>query len=261
VARRLKGTWLYAGNWSTHFGHFLLETLTNLWPDPGQHAASLTGILAHRPIGGKLPSSGRPVPLRAPNLKPWQGELLALTGYGAAEKRIVHGRPLKVERLLVPARPVLLKRWALPPAVDVWRRVSERVGRRGPHDRIFLSRSRFHGRRADRARTDAAWDAGVDALFGAAGFHVVHPETIPVSEQIALVRGAAVLAGPAGSALHLSVFADPGARVLVIGDRRSPHRPPPTQTVIDAACGHQTAFAPNRDEAALAAILAGLDEG
>ena len=261
VARRLKGTWLYAGNWSNHFGHFILETLTNLWPDPHQHAASLTGILAHRPIGGPFPMSGRPVPLQTPDLKPWQRELLNLAGYGARDQRVVHSRPLKVERLLVPGRPVLLKRWALPPAVDVWRRVSDGVGRRGPHERIFLSRTRFHARRTDRARTDRIWDTGVDATFGAAGFHVVHPETMSVSEQIELIRGATVLAGPAGSALHLSAFADPGTRVLVVGDRRSPINPLPTQTIIDAACGHQTAFVQDKDEAGLASILAGIDAG
>ena len=254
---RLGGTWVYAGHWANHFGHFLLELLPNLWPDAASLPAPPAGILVHRPARGRVPVT-EPGRAQRPALSRWQQELMELAGYAGADVRVVGDRPVRVERLLVPSRPVLLKRWALPPAVDLWRRVSEAVGRRGDSPRVYLSRTRFHSGRvgAGRARTKPAWDARLDDLFAEAGFLVVHPETLPIGEQIALVRGADVLAGLSGSALHLSAFATPGTRVVVVGDRRSPRRPTRAQTMIDLACGHRTAFLPPGDEAGLAAALA-----
>ena len=220
--RRLDGTWLYAGHWAGHFGHFLVELLPTLWPEPDSHGP-LAGILAHRHAARSGPLHPRR-PLQTPTVGGWQRDLIELAGHDPDGLRIVHGRALRVERLVVPARPVLLKTWAQPEAVRLWRRVSDAVGTRGPDRLVYLSRSRFHAgaTASERVRTAAEQDARLDATFAAAGFAVVHPEMLSIREQIATVRGADVLAGLSGSALHLAVFAEPGIRVLSLGDRRSP---------------------------------------
>jgi capsular polysaccharide biosynthesis protein len=259
-AQRLSGTWLYAGHWSTHFGHFLLETLPNLWPDPGEYAAGLSGVIAHRQIRGAVPPGADRVRLHRPDLPTWQQQLMDLVGYGAADVHVVHGHAARVERLVVPARPVVLKRRAGPAAVQVWRRVSDAVGARGSQSRVYLSRSRFHAGDPGpgRARTDEAEDARLDEVFAEAGFHVVHPETLPITEQIELVRGAKVLAGLSGSALHLSAFAEPGTRVLTVEDRRELGKPMPAQTMLDEACGHRSLFVAGGDDEGLGRTLAEL---
>lgn len=256
--RRLPGTWLYAGHWAGHFGHFLLEHLTNLWPDPAG-LPPIAGILAHP--HPRAPDSRPGRRLQTPTLRPWQHDLVALAGHDPDGLRIVHGRGLRVERLVVPSRPVLLKKWAQPEAVALWQRVSDAVGARGPHARVYLSRTRFHADAtgAERARTASDHDRHLDETFAAAGFAVVHPETLTVAEQVALVRGASVLAGLSGSALHLSVFAAPGTRVLALGDQRAPRRQTHAQVMVDAACGHLTAFVADGDHAALAAALDSLE--
>ena len=68
------------------------------------------------------------------------------------------------------------------------------------------------------------------------------------------------MAGLSGSALHLSAFANPGTRVLVVGDRRNSTKPAPSQRMIDRACGHRTAFVGNNDGARLATVLSALDD-
>ncbi|MDO9456793.1 DUF563 domain-containing protein [Nocardioides sp.] len=258
-APRLEGTWLYAGHWAMHFGHFLVEVLSNLWPEPGSSGVDLVdGIVAHRTFRGPLvPPPAGPGP-QAAALRPWQSDLLALAGYGGLEVRVVRHRAARVDRLVVPQRPVVLKSWAAPQAVALWRRVSDAVGESGAHPRVYFSRSAFHAGTDNprRDRSDEAWDRHLDEAFAAAGFHVAHPETLPIAEQVALVRGAEVLAGPSGSALHLSAFARPGTRVLEVGDDRSPDQPMASQRMIDAACGHHAAFAPYRDAMALASALA-----
>jgi capsular polysaccharide biosynthesis protein len=115
---------------------------------------------------------------------------------------------------------------------------------------VFLSRSEFHGQWEEgnkHIRSAPEWDRVLDQRFHDAGFAVVAPERLPVTDQIRLIAGADVLAGQAGSALHLSGIAPPGARVLELGDSRSPVTPSRTQLMIDAASDHLTAFVPYLD--------------
>jgi hypothetical protein len=249
--RRLAGTWHYAGHWSAHFGHFVLEVLPGLWT----RREGLDGVLCHRSL--RVVASPRRAAMGPPELSTWQRDLLDLAGWGDLPIQVVRGRPVRVDRLVVPARPVLLKYWAAPEAVAVWRRTADASGEAAVR-RLFLSRTRFNARGASTrgVEADPAWDRHLDAAAARHGFTVVHPEELPVREQVALVAGADVIAGSAGSALHLSAFARPGTRVLEIGDRRTPTTPMPTQRMVDAACGHLTLFAPYLDEAAVDAALA-----
>ena len=90
-----------------------------------------------------------------------------------------------------------------------------RLGKRGTverHDRVFLSRSGATARRLDI-------EAEVEALFARYGFAIVHPETLEIEDQIALVAGARMLAGLGGSAMHNAVFARPDCPVLIVQPR------------------------------------------
>ena len=237
VARseRLEGRWLYGGHWMQHFGHFLTETITTLWPTRAS-VGQVDGLVFHKYL--KRPWAE----------DPWQLRLLELAGYGGLPVRVVDGRaPLRVEQLVVPGRSVVAHGWAHPQAREVWDRVASGARAQGGPRRVFLSRTghnevrREAGHRsADRSTPE--WDAAVDRTFADAGFSVVRPESLSIDEQLALVAGAELVAGASGSALHLSAFAPPTARVLEIGDSRSPGRPVAMQLIIDSACGHEHAF-------------------
>lgn len=254
-ARRLGGRWLYGGHMAWHFGHFMLETLPNLWPEP--EVANVTGLIFHRRIKGDPPPPGA-VGLVKPTLQPWHADFIELAGYGGLKIWVVTGRPVFVDALVVPTRPVLLKKWALPQAASLWQRVSATVGDRGRDRRIYLSRQLFNATKdpaSKHVRISEAWEQHIEREFAAAGFTVVHPETLTIREQITVVRGADLIAGPSGSALHQSAFASSETRVIEIGDQRSPTDPMPSQQLIDAACGRLTAFVPYRDNDALQAVL------
>lgn len=256
--RRLSGRWMYAGHWTRHFGHFLVEVLTNLWPDPAE--VDVSGILVHRSYRGTVPEwTGAWGALRVPDLPAWQRDLLGLAGYGGLKVRVVRGRPVRVDELVVPGRPVLLKSWAQEPAVALWRRVA---GAAGPPDeaggRVFLSRAHHHeesGSYRARVRTTPEWERLVEARFAEAGYRVVHPEELPVGRQIGVVKRAEVVAGFTGSALHLTAFAPEGTRVVELGDVRSPDTATATQTMIAAACQHEMAFVPYQGSEALEDLL------
>jgi hypothetical protein len=248
---RLRGHWRYGGHWSGHFGHFFIEVLTTLWDDRGD----VSGVLCHQSFRVQ-PPTGEQAAMKAAAQTPWQVELLKLAGYGDLPVRIVRQRPVRVDALSVSERPVLLKSWAAPQAVEVWQRISQGVGTSGNNSRVFLSRSRFNAHENRRKIIgSAAWDQHLDAEFARSGFEVVYPEMMTISEQIALIRGAEVIAGSAGSNLHLSAFATAGTRVLEVGDARTPDTTLPTQQMIDAACGHPTNFVRYQDGARLRRVL------
>ncbi len=252
-ARRLKGSWLYGGNWIHHFGHFVTETLTTLWPT----GLDVAGVVFH--------AYGRHT-----GIQDWERELFDLTRYAGLPVEIVSTAPLQVEHLTVPSRSVVVNGWAHPGAPRVWDQMVAAVGGsateqrgRGGHgrrgDRVFVSRRGFNRRSAEHGlevRSTTERDVALDEVFASAGFRVVEPETLPLADQIRLAAGADVLAGSAGTALHLSAFAPAGVRVLELGDLRSPQQPVPQQAVIDRVREHPSVFVPwHVDPTALPELL------
>ncbi|WP_205471464.1 DUF563 domain-containing protein [Nocardioides sp. SYSU D00038] len=232
-ARLLPGRWLYGGHWIQHFGHFVVETLTTLWPDE----PDVQGLVFHKYLR-------RPVVQ-----EPWMLRLLELAGRGGLPIEVVgKAKPLRVERLVVPSRAVVANGWAHPQARQVWERIAAPFrSPTPPTRRVWLSRTEFnrHKRRTGReVRTSPERDRELDAAFAAVGYEVVAPESLHVDDQVRLAAGAAVLAGTSGSALHLSAFAPAGSAVVEVGDQRNPHAPLGLQRVIDHLCEHPHAFLP-----------------
>jgi capsular polysaccharide biosynthesis protein len=228
-AERLTGSWLYGGHWLQHFGHFILETLTTLWP----RDLEVEGLVLHKFFN-------RPF-----SVEPYQRRLLDLAGYEGLPVRVVESRPLRVDRLHVPSRAVVANGWAHPEARQVWDRIATAYrGSNGPR-LVYFSRTAFND--AQRAsgketRTTAERDRSLDAAFAGAGFTTTRPEELSIDDQLSLVANADVLAASASSALHLACFAPTGARVIEVADDRLPARLTGMQRLIDTACGHREAF-------------------
>ncbi|MBV1780717.1 glycosyltransferase family 61 protein [Paeniglutamicibacter sp. ABSL32-1] len=213
---RLSGRWLYAGNWMGQFGHFITETLTTMWP-----RLPFDGIICHPFIFGSA-------------IEPWQVELVRRLGFDVPI--MVARQGCVVDELVVAQRPFILNDSVSPQAVGVWNRVASQ----GNHSRnVFLSRSKLL---KDPRRVDG--DNRLDDLMASKGFDIVHPQELSLNEQLATVADAGILSGVSGSALHLSAFAHPHAKVLEIGDPRSSYRALPNQRVIDDAIGRQSGYVP-----------------
>lgn len=224
----LPGTWLYAGTWFNHFGHFLTETVTSLWPE-----VRVDGLVAHPFWFGR-------------EVLPWQSDLLALLGH-TSPPTVVGAHRLRVERLLVPTRPYLPNGYALSEAVQVWRRMAEAAtgGAGGGAEPVYLSRTEHHRSLAAAGRPSArsaSNESELDELFRSRGFRVVHPDQLAAADQVRAVAGAGVLVGVSGSALHLSVFAPPGIPVVEVGDVRSRSRPVLTQQILTRACDQRFGY-------------------
>jgi capsular polysaccharide biosynthesis protein len=189
---------------------------------------------------------------------------MALTGYGRLPIEVLDKEPAWVDRLVLPSRSVVVNGWAHPGAAAVWDRMVAAAGGATPGgpDRVFFSRTGFNAARradGDPTRSTPDRDLALDQLFAEAGYAVVAPEDLTVVDQIRLAAGARVLAGCAGTALHLAAFAPAGTRVIEIGDTRSPDVQVPQQQVIDHLREHPSVFLPARMEPAeIASALAEL---
>lgn len=248
-AQRLRGTWLYGGTWASVFGHFLVETLTTLWPTLREHPA---GLVFHSNFGPYT-------------VDDWHRRYVELAGWGGLPIRVVGKQaPMAVDRLVVPGRSVALHAWAHPEARKVWERVARGFRGAGGGSRVYISRSRLNEERRRfghrrPVRSSSRHDQALDRVFAGHGFDVVHPQELEVDEQLRAVGSASVLAGLCGSGLHQSAFIPPGGRVLELGDGRTGDRRVRMQQAIDAAMDHEACFlggdtSPDDVDHALAAL-------
>ena len=100
--------------------------------------------------------------------------------------------------------------------------------------RIFLSRSRAPRSRAllNRER--------IEGIAVAAGLELVYPETLPLLDQVRLFHAASLIVGEYGSALHGSLFSQPGTTVCAL--RGSLAHPGFIQSGFGQALGHPTGY-------------------
>jgi capsular polysaccharide biosynthesis protein len=253
---RLRGRWLYGGHWMMHFGHFLTETVTTLWPED---IGPVKGLVFHRYL------SPNPVVL------PWQQHLVDLAGYGGLPIEFVDKKNVRVDELVLPSRTLIQHGWGRRGAHEVWQRIAAAVPDQPPPwagdtwpERVYMSRTAFNAGMRAKGRKDPrstpVHDAMLDEVFAEAGFAVVAPEKLSIDDQVRLARAARVVAGQAGTALHLACFAPPGVRVLELGDRRSTRYGVRTQRVINTLCGHLECFVPpGKGRAELAEVLEELE--
>lgn len=78
------------------------------------------------------------------------------------------------------------------------------------YDKIYLSRCKMP---MDR---HTYGEYTIQKIFEQNGFKIIYPETLPLLKQISLVKNCKVLAGCAGTALHLALFMKPGGTVIQI---------------------------------------------
>jgi capsular polysaccharide biosynthesis protein len=195
-----RGKYFYCGHFHGHFGHFLIETLPELY-----RARTLM-------TGGKYLFHPFEWQSARVNLTfSYVQEALSLLGISPDELSFVE-HDCVVEAVEVHPRRVVPNHSMDDSCVDVYRFMAGRVeAARGCGEKIFMSRSRI----PDSRGNEPAFDAQMQQL----GYTVIHPEELPLREQIAVVKSARTLAGFDGSALHLSVFMAAGGVVEIIGNR------------------------------------------
>jgi capsular polysaccharide biosynthesis protein len=206
----LPGAWLYGGRFWNHYGHFIIETLSTLWP-----YASLS----------LDPSAVRPLYMANSPKVPSGFVTHAFEKNGiTAEQVKISARPRIVEKLIIPtpsARIHLMKGdYIHPVQKETWNTVSD-TSPTAPSRKIYLSRRMFLSK--EEGKRPLENEEQVEKLFSAQGFEVIFPEQIPFDEQLKMYSEAAVIAGQLGSNLLNAAFAADGVKLVGIGPRSFRH--------------------------------------
>ena len=193
VPEEIDGDHLFLGSMQPHFGHGVLEGLARAW--------AFAAFSVRHPQGFGL--------FYEPSIPPFAWELIVRSGIPPDRVRCLD-RPVRIERLHVPTPAQRSHHWFRPEMIETW----QTIGRSGDQGggacaRTWLSR-RTSGRRRLRNEDE------IEARFAAAGFDIVAPESLSLSEQLALARRSEVLAGCVGSQMFLAAFQRPGGSTLIM---------------------------------------------
>ncbi len=204
----------------SHFGHFIVESLSRLWavtqlrePFDAYYFHNWDGLAVDRLLD------------REPAIT-----CFSALGIPLDRVKIIPASGLSLSNCLIPQQLFEVNRHVsglfnpvLTSIVD-YVRASSPDSKSEYGDCLYLSR--LHQPR--RAENEEA----IEGIFRDRGFHVIAPEKLPFRQQVAMVSGARIVAGCAGSNMHLAAFAS-GATVISLD-----HRVIKNQLLLEALRGH-----------------------
>ena len=193
-----QATVLYAGYLNPHWGHFIMDSLSRLWPAFLDDAPHYDHIIFLTDIRRRF----------HPNIL----QTLELTGLMDKIRFIDH--PIRFSKVIVPETGIESRHHY---GAEV-ERVYETIGRNADSrmlpsagKKIYLSRGRL-----GKARLNEPGSGWTDEFFAANGYTIIYPEQEDAATLITALRGADTVAALSGTLPHNMVFARPGTRLEVI---------------------------------------------
>lgn len=172
---------IYGGPLFSAFGHFVTEGIARTWA-----ADKIAGI----PI---LFSGANTPDMRA--FTPWQHEVFDLLG--VADRARLITEPLAVRKLFVPAPGYVIQYQFAHHHAAYLGRIPWARDPNGP--KVWVSRTGI-----EPSATQGTVD--LEAALACDGWHILHPQRVPVAEQLQTYASASRIAAEQGSALHGLVF-------------------------------------------------------
>ena len=214
--------YVYAGQLTLHFGHFIVTSLARLWP----FAAGL-------PPGARLLWHTPHEPAAFPTA-PFAAQAVSALGFGTDQFRRFT-RPTRIKRVTVIAPAFEENHFAH----HAFARLGRAIG-----DRLVPASDTTPRPPAYLARTRMTWgvkgignEAPLCDALRALGVEIMHPEQLSLVDQIALFKGDRVIMGLCGSAFHNTIFTPPRARLLAIEPFNGEN-----QLLINRLTGNRMAF-------------------
>ena len=186
-------TVIFSGIMVCHFGHFLTDCLTRMW----YIVQNLE--LEHKVVFLMVKTS------RLQELKIWVYQLLDLMGL-PEDRIVILDKPTQFKSVIVPDQSARIRYDFTKEFLEPFRHVTSRI-RPSNVKKLFLTR----GKNLQSAMHLCNQNY-FEAFFHAKGYTVVSPETLSITDQIALVSGADEVATFLGTLAHWSLFSHEGAR-------------------------------------------------
>jgi capsular polysaccharide biosynthesis protein len=192
---------VYMGSMDFHFGHFLLEHMNRAYAfiDPKYSGMKCVYVNNKR---GRVPEFA------------WT--LLELLGI-KREDIIILEETTQFRNVYVPWQSLNIPILTSTQVRDIYSAIASNVTASQVYERVYLSRSALQRRRIFGEKQ-------IEKIFEQNGYKVIHPETLSMIEQIAVLKNCKSLAGCAGSALHGALFMPDGGEVIQIKRNSIAHR-------------------------------------
>lgn len=214
LKRRVLLSPYYAGPWFSQFGHFLAETISRL--DTSKKLAGSQFIFHTMDMDPDFQ-------------KPLRWQLKMLSSLGISRVKVLTSQDHIAINLKILEERVTFPHAINPSAISTYNFIKSKNESSVTYKPfIFFSRSRLHN---FHIRMDLNLNYQIESLFSKYDFQILHPENLPIEEQIACSSQAKIVAGVRGSALHLSLFSREQTPVLEIGDSHQTG-PNPLQVAI-----------------------------
>lgn len=186
---------VFVGNVYNQFGHFLLEHMNRAYAILDKKYADMKYVLINN-------KSVNPVP-------EYMFAFLELLGI-KRENIIILEQTTRFKNVYVPDQGFNLPVYSSDKFGKTFDKIASNVNDpKTIYDKIYVSRAKLKSRKT-------YGEEKVQKIFERNGFKVIYPETLPLVDQIALMKGCRVLAGCAGTALHMALFMKSGGTVIQI---------------------------------------------
>lgn len=186
---------VFVGNVYNQFGHFLLEHMNRAYAALDKKYKDMKYVLINN-------KSVNPVP-------EYMFTFLELLGI-KRENIMILEQTTRFRNVYVPDQGFNLPVYSSQKFGETFDKMGGGVKRNSiTYDKIYVSRAKLKSRKT-------YGEEKVQKIFEKNGYKIIYPETLPLTEQIALIKDCKFLAGCAGTALHLALFMKQGGTVIQI---------------------------------------------
>ena len=186
---------VFVGNVYNQFGHFLLEHMNRAYAALDKKYKNMKYVLVNN-------KSVNPVP-------EYMFTLLELLGI-KRDDIIILEQTTRFRNVYVPDQGYNLPVYFSIEFGKTFDKIAQNLKtEKSKFDKVYVSRTKLKSRKT-------YGEEKIQNIFERNGFKIIYPETLPLKEQISLIRDCKVLAGCAGTALHLALFMKSGGTVIQI---------------------------------------------
>lgn len=184
---------IFGGCLKSHFGHALVDGTARLWYLTEQESANKKIVFLRYPYVSYAAFDAL--------------KFVKLMGIDMDRVEVIT-EPTQFREIIVPDEAFYPMNAYRPEFIRVFDRIRENIQPNNER-KLYLSRTQF----AHRTSLNEEY---YEDFFARRGYAVLHPETLPIEEQIAYISGADEIVSTIGSMTHMLLFAKPGAKATIL---------------------------------------------
>ncbi|MBN2524949.1 MAG: glycosyltransferase family 61 protein [Deltaproteobacteria bacterium] len=216
---RIRKKAVYFGAFQGHYGHFIIETLSRMWPLLERQFDSDEYDIVFNLFGTEKYRTEESV------FNSYYGQYL-FDGLGIPQHQVKFlRRPSLYNEVFVPTNAISLSNYdcfASAEALKMWHHINTQMSKRGTQDwseKIYITRAHLTNPVQGRRLVN---EDDVEQLAREMGYSILIPEELPNEfEKQKALRGAKIIMGCPGSGLLNSIFAPVGTKVISVFNLKS----------------------------------------